>query len=198
MKVSTENITETSVSATEPLTVAQAKSHLRVDISADDTLIGTLITAAREWVEQYCQQSFVQHTYRADLPGFWDVMQLPLGPVQSITSIKYYDTASPNALQTLSTNVYALNHDTVTRNDGQSWESVAYRNDAVQITYTTGWKDTSSPQGTGASVPWAVKQAMLLLIGDSYENREWQVLYPGQLHENRAMFNLLNAYRAYR
>lgn len=198
MKVSTEYITETSVSSTEPLTVAEAKLHLRVDISTDDTYIGDLITSARMWCEEYCQRSFVQHTYRADLPYFADVMELPLGPVQSISSIKYYDTASPNALQTLSTNVYALNHDTVTRNDGQSWESVAYRNDAVQITFVTGWQDTSSPQGTGAAVPRPVVQAMRLLIGDAYENREWQVLYPGQLHESRAMFNLLNAYRAYR
>lgn len=198
MKVSTENITEVSVSSTEPLSVAEAKSHLRVDISTDDSYIGDLISSARAWCEEFCQQSFVQHSYRADLPGFWDAMHLPLGPVQSITHIKYYDTASPNALQTLSTNVYALNNNVVSRNDGQSWESVAHRSDAVQITYSTGWKDSSSPQGVGASVPRPVVQAMRLLIGDAYENREWQVLYPGQLHESRAMFNLLNAYRVYR
>lgn len=197
MKVSTELLTELSVSSTEPLTVAEAKSHLRVDISDDDTLIGNLITAAREWCEQFCQVSFVQHSYRADLAGFYDVMRLPLGPVQSITHVKYYDTASPNALQTLSSGVYALNHDTVTRNDGQSWESVAYRYDAVQITYVTGWKDTSSPQGTGASVPEAVVQAMRLLIADFYEHREAQS-YGAQLHENRTARLLLEPYRAYR
>ena len=197
MKVSTEYITETSVSSTEPLSVSSAKSHLRVDIADDDTLIGNLITAAREWCEQFCGVSFVQHTYRADLVGFYDVMRLPMGPVQSITNIKYYDTASPNVLQTLSTNVYALNHDTVTRNDGQSWESVAYRNDAVQVTYVTGWKDTSSPQGTGASVPQAVKQAMQLLLADFYENREAQS-YGAQLYENRTARLLLQPYRAYR
>lgn len=198
MKVSTTQITETSVSSTEPLTTAQAKSHLRVDISDDDTLIGNLITAAREWCERYCQQSFVQHTYRADLPGFYDTVELPMGPVQSVSGITYWDTSSPSAQQTLSTAVYAINNDVVRRNAGQSWESVYPRVDAVQITYTTGWKDTSSPQGTGASLPWAVKQAMLLLIGDAYENREWQILYPGQLHESRAMYTLLHAYRVYR
>lgn len=189
-------ITEISVSSTEPVSTATAKEHLRVDISDDDTLIGSLITAAREYCEKYCNRSFVQHTYRADLPGFYEAVVLPYGPIQSISSVKYYDTSSPSTLQTLSTNVYRLFKDTVYRAHGESWEPVYVRRDAVQITYVTGWKDTSSPQGTGAVVPEAVKSAMLMIVADLYENREAQVTGM-TIEANRTVNRLLNFYRAY-
>ena len=93
--ISTEKLTETVTVATEPITTAEAKSHLRVTIPDDDTLIDGLITAAREHVEFFCGRSFAQHTYRVDIADFHDEMVLPYQPVQSITNIKYYNTAQP-------------------------------------------------------------------------------------------------------
>lgn len=190
-------LTETSVSSTEPVTVTEAKSHLRVDISTDDTYIGTLITAARQYVEEYCQRSFVAKTYRLDLSQFYDSVTLAKGPVQSITSVKYYNTASPSVLTTLASTVYQLHGDTISRAYGESWESTNVRPDAVQITYTTGYSDLYSPLGTGASVPVGVKQAILLLVGALYENRESEVLYPGQLIQIKAFHSLLQPYRLF-
>jgi len=199
MLIYSHQVTETGTVPAEPVTLAYAKNHVRVDISDDDTLIGNLITAAREYAEIFCARSIVQHTYRADLANFSDVMELPLGPVQAISSIKYYDTASPSVLQTLSTAVYALHKDCVYRNNGQSWPSVGTgRPDAVQITYKTGYSDLASPEDSVANVPEAINSAILLLLADLYENRESQVLYPGQLLENRAFRMLLNTYRQYR
>ena len=51
------SLTRQTPPAVEPVTVAEAKAHLRVDISDDDTYIGTLITAAREWCEEYLDRS---------------------------------------------------------------------------------------------------------------------------------------------
>ena len=53
------SVTRATGPAVEPLTVAEAKLHLRVDISDDDTYIGTLITAAREWVENYLDRTLI-------------------------------------------------------------------------------------------------------------------------------------------
>lgn len=196
MKIDTSRVREIGVSSTEPITVDVAKDHLRVDITDDDTLIGTLITAAREYCEMYCGRSFVQHTYRADLGDFYDTVVLPMGPVQSITHIKYYNTESPSVLTTLDSGVYALNYDTVFRNYNQTWPSVYPRFDAVQITYVTGWKDTSSPQGVGAAVPEAVKSAIKMLVADYYENREAQIVGMSRA-DNPTVNRLLNAYRNY-
>jgi uncharacterized phiE125 gp8 family phage protein len=197
MIVNPATVRELSVSSTEPVTTAYAKSHLRVDITDDDTLIGNLVTAAREWCEQYCNRSFVQHSYRADLPYFCEPITLPWGPVQSITHIKYYDTSSPSTLQTLSSNVYALSYDTIYRNAGESWESVYPRADTVQITYVTGWKDTASPQGVGPSLSGAVKSAILMIVGDLYENREAQIVGVNRM-DNPTVKHLLTPFRIMR
>ena len=190
------NVREISVSSTEPVTTNYAKDHLRVDISDDDTLIGNLITAARLYCERYLRLSLVQHTYRADLHGFYDSVTLPHGPVQSISHIKYYNTDSPSVLTTLDSNVYQLHNDTVTRAWGQSWESTYTRPDAVQITYVSGWKDTSSPEGFGESVPQAIKSAILLIAADLYEHREAKIV--GLMQSvNPTVEMLLNPYRNY-
>ena len=196
MIIDTSRVREVSVSSTEPLSLAEAKSHLRVDIDDDNTLISALITAARQYCEKYCNRSFIQHTYRADLPWFCHSITLPLGPVQSITHIKYYDTSSPSVLTTLATSVYALNYDTVRRNHGASWESAYPRFDAVQITYVSGWKDNSSPVGVGESVPQAVLAAIKILVGEMYEHREVSVVGLTRM-ENPVARLLLDPYRKY-
>ncbi len=195
--VTSDQITETVVPATEPITTAQAKSHLRVDISDDDTLIGGLITAARQHAELFCGRSFAQHTYRADLSAFNDQMVLPYRPIQSITSIKYYNTDSPQVLTTLSSNVYSLVHNKIVRNSGQSWIATSPRLDAVQITYVTGYADQSSPQGVAANFPQTIAQAMYLVISDLYENREAQFGGFIQVQENKTVNALMNHYRVY-
>ena len=190
------NVREITVATTEPVTVAYAKDHLRVDITDDDTYIGNLITAARLYCERYLRLSLVQHTWRAYLPGFYDCVVLPHGPVQSVSSVKYYDTSSPSVLTTLGSNVYRLHNDTVTRAYGQSWEAVDLRPDAVQITYVSGWKDTSSPQGFGEAVPQAIKSAILLIAADLYENREAKIVGLMQ-STNPTVDMLLAPYRNY-
>jgi uncharacterized phiE125 gp8 family phage protein len=190
------NVREISVATTEPVTTAYAKDHLRVDITDDDTLIGNLVTAARLYCERYLRQSLVQHTYRAYLPFFYDCVTLPHGPVQSITHIKYYNTDSPSVLTTLASTVYALHDDSVYRNHGETWESTYPRTDSVQITYVTGFADTSSPQGFGEAVPEAVRSAILLIVGDLYENREAKIV--GLMSStNPTVDMLLHPYRNY-
>lgn len=197
MIIRPDQLTETSTSITEPVTTAYAKTHMRVDITADDTLIGNLVSAAREYAEQFCNRSFAVHTFRADLPGFYDEMVLPLQPIQSITHIKYYDNASPSVLQTLGTGVYSFDRDRITRRSGQSWPTVDARPRPVQITFVTGWRDQSSPQGVGADCPEAVKSCILLMAASLYENREYESAYAGQLLESRAFKMLLAPYRLY-
>jgi len=192
LQLNYEYLTQTVAPTFEPVTVAVAKNHLRVDISTDDTLIGTLITAAREYVELFTGQSFIQRTYRADLADFADAIRLPRGPVLAITSVKYYDTSSPETLQTWGASNYYLHNDIWRRIEGVSLPSVGSRADNVQITYTAGRSPLASPQLD--ATPKAIVQAILLLVGDFYEHRESQVLYPGQLLENRALQMLLNPY----
>jgi len=170
-KVLSSSVTEITAAATYPVTTTEAKNYLRVDITDDDTLIENLIKAATEYTERYTAQSYVQRTYRADLAWFADEVWLPHGPVRSISSVKYYDNASPETLQTWASTNYTLHNDILYRNDGVSYPTIGSQPDNVQITYVAGWDD-DSPQ----VLPEAVRQAILMLVGDMYENREAQVL----------------------
>ena len=194
--INTDQVTETGT-VTELITTAQAKAHLRVDISDDDDLIAGLVSAARQHVEIHTGRSFAQHTYRADIANFHDVMVLPWRPVQSITSIQYYNTDSPQALTTLSSTVYSLYADRVVRDYGEDWPtSWAIRPDAVQITYATGYLTNASPQAE--TFPEAIRQAMYLIIGDLYENREAQFTVGfNQISPNPTVNALINPYKVY-
>jgi uncharacterized phiE125 gp8 family phage protein len=172
--------------AAEPLSTAEAKLHLRVDHTSDDTLISALIVAAREHVENYLVGSLVEQT-RAVYLSAWPYapFRLPCGPVQSIDSVKYTD--SDGAEHTVSTDLYYLSPGgELCLEPFESWPTARLRGPgAIEIVYTTGYEpvvtvipgeeegdpDTEETD-YGANIPQAIKQAMLLLIGEWYEQRE--------------------------
>ena len=166
-------LTEVSAPASELLTTAEAKDHLRVDISNDDTLIDAYIESARQLIEETTGRAFVDRTYRLDLPLFDPEIILPMPPLISISSVKYYDTS--NGLQTLAATEYDVDVPAgrLLQAYGGVYPATYSRHDAVQITYVAGVGTTSSPAG---SVPERVKSAARLLVGDMYENREAAVI----------------------
>lgn len=164
----------------EPVTLAEAKAHLRVDDTDSDDYISALITAAREHAEEFCQRSFVQRRYRLTLDCFptyrESVLHLPMGPVQSVDHIKYYDT--DGALVTWGASNYIVDTSRVparvTPIVDETWPSdVENRIAAVQIQYLAGYAaDSGSPSDYAANVPKAVKQGILFHIGHLFENRQ--------------------------
>lgn len=163
-KVYTDQITETVAPTSEPVSVIEAKVHLRIDNDDSDTLINAQIKAARQWVENYCQRSLVARTYRADVEGFAGCFDLPMKPLSSISSIKYYTPDSPQVLTTLDSTFYRTD-----TGRGQIYmdassttiPNTATRRDAVQITFVTE-----------SSTDEAIKSAIKLIVGDLYEHRE--------------------------
>ena len=156
--------------ATEPVTTSEAKSHLRVDTTADDTLIGTLITAARQHVENHLRRALITQTWELVTDAFpvGDVIRLPLPPLVSVTSIKYTDEDGNES--TLSSAAYVVDTDStkgrVVLKSGETWPSdtLAAAN-GVRVRYVAGY-------GEASAVPRPIRQAILLLIGTLYENRE--------------------------
>ncbi len=151
----------------EPITLLQAKDHLRVVGSDEDGYITSLIVAARQMVEGRTQRSLVPVTKTLVLPAFYDGVALPGVPFGDVDSVTYIDTAGMQ--QTLDPAVYevypyaepARLHLAV----GASWPAVQPRQAAAVITYTAGYQTTDE-------VPAPLKQWMLLAIGALYENRE--------------------------
>ena len=155
--------------ATEPVTLAEAKLQCRVTANDEDATITALIVAAREHCENQTGRSFITQTWRADFVRFpcaGAPFRLPKGPVQSVSSVKYYDDFGADT--TLDASGYHLDL------TGQLaklwlavdevWPTIQVQSNAVRIEYVAGY-------GAAAAVPQAIKQAMLLLIDHWFENR---------------------------
>ena len=155
----------------EPVTTAEAKAHLRVDISDDDALIDRAIAAAREYVEGYLERAVKSATITAKYDEL-GTLELPINGALAITSVAYLD--SDGGSQTAASSLYLLDNFSVPNaihlKANQSWPATYTQKNAVTVTYTAGY--SGSPPGW----PSRVQNAILLLVGDMYENREAQII----------------------
>jgi len=155
--------------AVEPVTLAEAKAHLRVDISNDDALITAQIVAARNMAEAITHRAFVTQTWDLYLDSWPSrALQLPFPPLQSVTSVKYYSDSA--AEQTLTGSNYqvdiASEPGRLILISGSSWPGDSLRDaNGVIVRFVAGY-------GLAAAVPQIFKQAILLIVGQFYENRE--------------------------
>lgn len=152
--------------ATEPVTITEVKEHLTIEMSDDDSLLNNMIATARTHIEGITSRPLITQTWDEYLAKFSDRMELKT-ELQSVSSILYYDTNGDQ--QTLATSIYDVFtfplFGNVSLAYGKAWPSVRNRQDAVIIRFIAG--DTSAD-----NVPYPIKQAMLLLVGHMYENRE--------------------------
>lgn len=147
----------------EPLTLEEAKSHLRVDFGDDDAYITSLIKVARDFAEGFQKKSIGQYTLEQYQSCFTTPIKLEQGPVKSVTSVKYY--LEDGTEMTVDPSVYMLTVDgkLLPKRPSNYWPmDILQPADGVKITYVAGEDN----------VPETTKQAMLLLIGNWYENRE--------------------------
>jgi uncharacterized phiE125 gp8 family phage protein len=159
----------------EPVTMTEAKRHLRLTTDDHNLLIERLLKAARRQVEANINRALIQRTLEMKFNDFTDDMQLWYPPLQSVTSVKYIDTAGVE--QTLSTDVYdvdtASEPGRITLAYNQSWPSIRDQVDAVIIRYVAGY-DTAgtSPDDYTANIPPQAIMAILLLIGHWFRHAE--------------------------
>jgi uncharacterized phiE125 gp8 family phage protein len=168
------SVTRVAGPAVEPLTVAEAKLHLRVDISEDDAFIGTLITAAREWVENYLDRTLIttQLILRAaEFPTEeLELARPPMVASGTATAVVITYTLADTTTATLSTALYRVDRTSTPGNVAPiingTWPSDVIEDaNAVAVTYWAGYGPTS------ASVPATIRHACLMLIGHWYESR---------------------------
>jgi len=157
--------------AEEPLTVAEAKEHLRVTFDDDDTLIDSLITAARKWLEEETYRQLVTATWDLVLdrfPSGQQPIRIPRAPLASVTSITYTDIAGDSQTLTVSED-YVVS---ATREPGiirpayaQTWPTARDAPDVVTVRFVAGYGDADD-------VPEPIVACLKLLIGQMYEFRE--------------------------
>lgn len=183
-----------------PVTVDQAKDHLRMDADStvDDELVNRYIAAATDWVEKFTNRALCQQTWAMRLDDFprctgarGRYIELPKPPGISVASITYVDTAG--VTQTLATDRYAVFADDwqpfVTEAYGTTWPSVRSQPGAVTVTFVAGYAKEGSSYRT--NVPDALKAAIWMHVQGQYDNlpaADWQAL-------ERAIKNMVEPYR---
>ncbi|MFZ8961536.1 MAG: head-tail connector protein [Flavobacteriaceae bacterium] len=159
----------TTEPANEPITLTEAKNHLKVDYSTDDDLITSLIKAARHEAERY-GIAIVDQTITGNMDSFPidGVIELPVCPVKSVTSVKYYDT--DNVQQTLNSANYTLDNRSklqrarIVLNQGESWPSTYSNANAIEVIFVAGFETTSAEYE-------AARTGIKLVLTSWYENR---------------------------
>jgi uncharacterized phiE125 gp8 family phage protein len=160
----------TSGPAAEPVTLAEAKAHLRVDSDAEDTLISSLIITSRLHIEAALGLAFITQgwSYFIDAWPPTGEIRLPLRPVQSIAAVRLY--AADESIETVPADTYVLDGSgtpaRLVRNAATSWPKPSRPANGIEIAFVGGYGDTAS------DVPAPIRQAILLLIAHWYEHRE--------------------------
>lgn len=170
----------------EPITLAEAAAHLRVDAYGspatyeDASLISANITAARFLCEGLSGLALAPATYELALgrfPTTWDPelqlgISLRMAPVLGIASVTYVD--GDGATQTIDAANYTLDNYSLPARlypaYGYTWPTARYVPNAVKVQFLAGYSiPTASPQD--APLPGNLRAAMLLALGHLYENR---------------------------
>ncbi len=166
------SLTRQTAPTVEPVTLAEAKAHLRVDTATDDSYIATLITAAREWVEEYLDRALVHQQYVMRLDSFPYEFELPRPPMATsgtATAVVVTYTLGDDSTATLSSTQYRVDRNAtpgvVRQLRAGTWPGNLDDQNAVTVTWWAGYG------ASGTSVPAAIRHAILMLVGFWYDNR---------------------------
>jgi uncharacterized phiE125 gp8 family phage protein len=156
----------------EPVSLSDAKTHLRVDTESDDDQILALITAAREWCENYTQRTFVHTQWTMTFDTFpWEI-ELPRPPVavasgNTATTITYAMEGGGTA--TLATSEYRVDRTSepgvIRTVYAGTWPSHLLDRNSISVTWWGGYGED------GTKVPKVVRAAILMLVAYWYERR---------------------------
>jgi uncharacterized phiE125 gp8 family phage protein len=164
-----------SAPSTAPVSLAEAKSHLRVEVADDDTLIQSYIDAATVMAEEFLRRRLITQTWRIFLDGFPQgngAIVVPYSPLVSISGFSYKDPTT-GADTPVSGSVYSVEapngpnpaRGRIVLGFDQQWPTPRDQANAVQFDAVVGY-------GAASSVPAAIRSAILLLVGNLYANRE--------------------------
>ncbi len=157
-----------------PMELDEVKTHLRITGTDEDDYIQSLIIAATSYCEVFQNRAYVTQTWEYWCDSFPDYFELPRPPLASVTSIDYYNTSDVKA--TVAAADYFVDTKSepgrVHLNYNKSWPSTTLRPiNGICVTYIAGY-------GYSENIPQNIKQAILLLCGHWFENREGSIDKP--------------------
>jgi uncharacterized phiE125 gp8 family phage protein len=184
----------TSAPALEPVTVDEAKAHLRVVGAAEDTLIASLILTSRLHVETALGLALITQGWRLTLdkwPEGRDV-ELPLRPLQGVEEVRVVGVdgdativAASKYLVDVASSAPRLIRRTALPVPDQAAAG-------IEIDFVGGFGDAVD------DVPAPIRQALLLLVAHWYEHRDPIEIGSADIAIPAAVSQLLQPYRMVR
>ena len=167
----------------EPVTLAEAKLHLRVDLSDDDALITAMISAARDMVERYTSRTLIYTAYRLTMDNWPYDIELPRSPaieaaanlvtgIAYITPrIRYYDGDGNQQTMTYAANDFEVlldnNPPLLVLPPSGMWPIMyPLQRGAIEIDWIAGYGSAST------GIPQLLRLAIMMLVAHWYEHRE--------------------------
>lgn len=161
--------------ALEPLDLEDVLAHLQDPPADQYDLIATLISAAREWIENYTGRTLYDTTLEVSAEGYPDwQLYLPKPPIIEVVSFKYYDATGVDT--TLAADQYTLADASgllprVVPAYGVTWPGTRWQSSSLRIRYRAGYARAGSPDERNL-IPASLKAALNLIVGHLYEHRE--------------------------
>lgn len=202
-------LTRTTQPASEPLSLAEAKNHLRVNVTDDDSLITNLIVTARITCEEFTARALITQSWRLWLDNFpgdsiawWDgtregatarltvkrYIAIPRAPLQAISAVTVYaddDTSTLFSSASYFVDTAAEPGRLALRNNA-SWPIAQRATNGISIDFSAGY-------GAASAVPQALKQGMLAHIGQLYEHRGDGLRFRGDALSVQAIPDIVQA-----
>lgn len=204
-------VTPPAVDATtgiaEPVSLAEVKLHLRVDIPDDDALILALISSARQMAETLTNRQLLTATWNLVLDAFPgpSLMGVPAGtpyslpghailiakgPVQVVQAITYLDM-NFDQITMPPQNYVVTSTDDLTRITpifGQIWQPTLPQIGAVNVQFVAGYGDSTQ-------VPEGIKHWIKLRVDSLYNQRGEVAFARGRMDKLPYVDALLDPYR---
>lgn len=151
-----------------PVTLQEAKDYCKIDTDVDDDIVLRLINGATQYVESYCNTSLITQTKivwlnPSDVDYKYNYVDLPIGPIIEIDELNSYGQTNT---ETLADVHYTLSGRRLFWDNGYYWPSDVRGFDSYAVTALVGYGDDAE------SVPEDIKNAILMLVANWYQNRE--------------------------
>ncbi len=193
-RISTMALVLTSGPALEPISVADAKVHLRLDGSAEDALIASLILTSRLHLESALSIALITQSWTLSLDAWPEAsVMFPIRPVLAITSARVL--SATNVATTIAASDYLLDGSGLKPRlvrTGSAWPLPGKAANGVEIAFTAGF----GPAAT--DVPSPIRQALLMLVAHWYEHRDPIEIGSSSSNIPKAVSDLMMPYRAVR
>lgn len=180
-----QDVIQLAPPALEPVTITEARAHMRIEEDEDTADVALKLAAARAEVEAYTGRSLYRQKWRAFLSAFPNYIELPKPPTTSVELLQYVaesdgtlvamnvNGAPPLDVRVMKAGAWTIEPPWI-QSSPTPWPQTARVRGAVQVDFTAGYTDGGVAQAgtittTGTAVVGAGTAFANALVGQTIQ-----------------------------